>query len=113
MILPTLTITVEKSNGHDVYGQPAFAPGRKAKVCPIKLKFSTQHTTVRTDSSGTHGAADEAVADVVLLALPAAQIGEGDRLVINGHKVKVTAVHPRYEVGGRLDHYQLDCIAWT
>lgn len=112
MIIPTLLIYIERPSGYDLHGQPVLAPKRAAKVAPVKVKFTDQHTTVRTDSSGTHGAALETVADVVLLAKPNVDIQPGDIVTVVGRRVRVQAIHPRFEVTGRHDHNQIDCEAW-
>jgi len=111
MIFPTLKGFVHKSGGYDVHGQPKPGVVRPFMFAPVKLKFSDQHTTVRTDSAGSHGSALETVADVVILVRPEVDAQLADVLTIVGHKVKVSAKHPRFTPGGRLDHYQLDCVA--
>lgn len=112
MIYPTLRIEVHRMAGTDRNGQPLMVRQPDQLVCPVRLNFTVQHTTVRTDSSGTHGQAYEETADVSVLARPEANIELDDMLVIMGHKVRVASKHPRFEVTGRLDHIQLKCIAW-
>jgi hypothetical protein len=110
---PTLEVEVWKRTGSDVYGQPVQTKVRGEKVAPVRLEFSNQHTTVRTDSAASHGHAQETVADVVLLAVAATQIALDDMLVVLGHKVRVVKVHPRFTVAGKLDHNQIHCEAWV
>lgn len=113
MIIPTLLVQVHKQAGFDLRGQPKMTAAAPVLVAPVKVKFTNQHTTVRTDSAGSHGHAEETAADVVLLVKLEARVAPGDMLVISGHKVRVASKHPRYSIAGKLDHYQLDCVAWV
>ena len=118
MIIPTLTVVVLDRTAHDRFGQPTLTPAGREKVAVVKLIFTDQQTTVRTDSSASHGQARETVADVVLLAVPRTTIKHGDALEIaegplRGKRVVVSIVHPRYDVLGRLDHIELACEAWV
>ena len=109
MIIATLWITCQTTSGHDAFGQPVLGPTWKEKVAPVKILFGSQHTTVRTDSSASHGNAYEVVADVVFLAKANSNISMNDTLTIHGNKVSVTGLHPRYQVTGALDHVEIHC----
>lgn len=113
MIIPTLWIQRQGRLGNDLHGQPLLAPPSREIVCPVKLKFDAQHTTVRTDSSGSHGQAYELTANVVLLARTDTKIKIDDILTVVGNKVVVAELHPRYRVNGTLDHYEVRCTAWV
>lgn len=113
MLIRTLRVQVWKQKGTDLQGQPRMIRVDDERVAPVKLVFNTQHTTVRTDSAASHGAAEERTADVVVLAAPRTQAGVNDMLVINGQKVRVDKTHARYTVGGQLDHVELHASAWN
>lgn len=113
MIYPTLSVEVWQKVGSDAYAQARYARVAMERVCPVRLSFQTNNTTVRTDSAGTKGHAQEPNAAVTVLALPNTRIDIGDRLVITGNNVRVTEKHPRYSVSGVLSHYQIHCEAWT
>lgn len=112
MIVPTLWVDLFDRKASDRYGQPKVTSVGRVRVAPVKLMFSDDKTTVRTDSSGSHGSARELIADVVFLALPRVPIEKGDVVGINGHKVEVIGVHPRYTVTGQHDHNEFHCDAW-
>lgn len=112
MISPTLWIERHVVIGTDVHGQPTFGTRTREQVAPVKLIFDSAKTTVRTDSSGTHGQAQEFTADVVLLLRPTSKIMVEDILTVAGHKVKVIAEHRRYSPTGTLDHIEIHCLAW-
>ena len=113
MIIPTLRVEHRSQIDTNVYGEPVFAPKRFEKVCPVKLMTITQHTTVRTDSSSSHGHASEQVKDVRLLALPTTKIRLNDELTVMGERMRVDKIFPRHRVTGALDHYELHCVAWV
>lgn len=112
MIYPTLWIFVQSAAGRDKHGQPLLSSRVRHKVSPVKLIFSDQHTTVRTDSSGTHGSAIEKTSNVVLLAKPGSGIKINDIVVIGPHSVKVIGVHDRYDAQGKWAHSELHCDTW-
>lgn len=112
MIFPTLWIGCQTPLGSDVHGQPLLGQLKRERVAPVKLIFDSAHTTVRTDSSGSHGHAYEVTANVVLLALPSSIIAIGDILTVLGNSVQVIERHPRYRVDGVLDHLRIGCTAW-
>jgi hypothetical protein len=113
MIYPTLRIEVWQKRGSDQYAQPKFLKAVREMVCPVRLSFQTGNTTVRTDSAGSKGHAQEPNAQVVILAVPKTKIGIGDKLIINSESLRVVEKHPRYTVTGVLDHHQVHCLAWT
>lgn len=112
MIIPTLRIMRQALTGSDVHGQPILGVISWEMVAPVKILFGSQHTTVRTDSSASHGNAYENVADVVILAKADSKIAIQDILTIYGNRVKVIKLHPRYRVTGGLNHVEIHCEAW-
>jgi plasmid replication initiation protein len=112
MIIPSLLVKRQPAATSDLYGQPQLGAVTWEKVVPIKLKFTAQHTTVRTDSSASHGHAYETTSDVVILAMPRSKINIDDILTIGEYRVVVITKHPRYRVNGRLDHLEIHCAVW-
>lgn len=112
MIIPTLKVEHHKKVETNLYGEARIERQRDQMVAPVRLSFGQQHTTVRTDSAATIGAAMELVPTVVVLAKPKSNIAVEDMLVIMGNKVRVMEVHPRYTVEGKLDHLQIKATAW-
>lgn len=113
MIYPTLRIEIFAKTGTDGFSQPVYARRPDERVCPVRLSFKSAHTTVRTDSAGSKGHVTEAAAQVVVLAVPKTAIKIDDRLVIMGNSVRVIEIHPRFSVGGALDHHEVHCTAWV
>jgi hypothetical protein len=114
MITPTLLVQVWKgSKTRSVYGETTLVRAADEKVAPVRLDFDIQHTTVRTDSSSSHGHAEEMTAAVTILARPQTKIAFGDMLVIQGRKVRVLQMHTRYTTYGQPDHVEIRCTAWV
>ena len=109
MIYPTVPITVVRLVSTNVYGEPVHQVVGKERCAPVRLRFSNASTTVRTDSAGTRGHAQEDVAEVRVLVVPRTKIQIEDCFVIAGKTVRVTGKEPRMTVGGKLDHYELTC----
>lgn len=102
-------VYVRRQGGFDLYGQAVFGPRIPTMCAVVKLVKSSQHTTVRTDSGGTHGRADEFVADAKILLPPGTQIDIGDRIDMADGFVSIEAksIQPRYTALGRLDHLEI------
>ncbi len=110
MILATMKTQLLVADGFDLHGQRRFKPGKTLKVAPVKVEIRSQHTTVRTDSSGTHGAAGEQTADVVVLASPKTRVTLDDVLVVHGNRLRIEVIKPRFDAGGRHDHNEIHCV---
>lgn len=109
MIIPTLPTLLYRLDGYDLHGKPQMRLTGRIKVAPVKLVFESAHTTVRTDSAGSIGHAEEEVASVVVLALPAAKVQIGDVLGIGERRVEVFKIRDRHTVTGKLHHHELHC----
>lgn len=112
MIRPTLLVTRQSMTGTDIHGQPKFGAAVSELVAPVKLQFDVAHTTVRTDSSATHGHAYEGTSNIKFLSLPTSTIAINDVVTIRGRKVRVDQTHERYSVTGELDHIEVHCSIW-
>lgn len=96
------------SSGNELYG-----PNRPARCAVVKLNSRSEKSTVRADSSGSRGAAQEVLPDIVLLFKAGNAPDLEDRITVDGVKVRVTARMPRYLVTGAIDHYQVECEKWA
>lgn len=113
MIYPTLPVKVWNVAGYDLHAQPTLAREPDEKVCPVRLSFKVERTTVRTDAAASKGQAFDSTAQIVLLALPTTKIGNSSRIEVLGRSLRVVETHPRFTVSGKLDHYEIRCDAWV
>ena len=102
---------IQKPSSNNMYGELTLGAPVSAVCAIVKLEVSSQHTTVRTDSSATHGFADENVADAVLLLSNKITIMPNDVITVRGVTLKVVGVRHRMNVMGRIDHYEVRCTA--
>ncbi|MGS1116736.1 hypothetical protein [Castellaniella sp. UC4442_H9] len=93
--------------GYQPHGHPLYAQRRWSHCAVLKLRKSAADTTVRADSSATRGHAQEVLSDAWLLVAFDDDIRVGDRLVVMGFQIKVTAVRPRLGAFGDYDHNEI------
>lgn len=97
----------------DMYGNQVMLPSRPAKCGIVKLNVGDQNVTVRADSSASRGAAQETVADAILLFPVIYGVKTDDVIDVIGYKLKVTMVRARHSVNGQLDHHQVEAMVWA
>lgn len=113
MFKPNVHCTITRlESKYTLYGEQKEERSWRSMCGVVKLRMIDQQTTVRADSSASRGFAEESVADARLMFLPSSDITEGDIIEVDGRKVKVAIVHPRFSVTGRLSHKEVDCTAW-
>ncbi|WP_374335523.1 hypothetical protein [Methyloversatilis sp.] len=91
----------------NLYGQASWGLYRASKCSVIKLKTSVGNTTVRADSSGTRGHADERILDAVLLFLPSDMVRMGDEVTVGGIVGEVISIEGIFDIYGKIDHYRV------
>lgn len=113
MIFPTIPVKIWRIAGFDLHAQPQLVPQPDEKICPVRLSYKVERTTVRTDAAASKGHAFEETAQVVILAVPKTTIEKDSRLELLGQVLRVVEKHPRFTVSGVLDHYEIHCNAWV
>lgn len=114
MFKPNLKCRVQISSGkNDVYGQPI--PGRyvNERCAVVKLNLSNEKSSVRADSSASRGNAIEEEAVSVILLPATTQANKDDIIEVAGVKLRISARQPRFDVSGRLDHYEINATMWS
>ncbi|OAD82875.1 hypothetical protein ATN89_17485 [Comamonas thiooxydans] len=110
LLYTTMRIDVFKKLGVSAYSEPIYAERPvKERCAPVRLRFKSMATTVRTDSSGTRGHAEEEVAEIRILVPPLSVVRIDDVIGMLETKVRVIGREPRFNVRGILDHYELTC----
>ncbi|NIH77424.1 hypothetical protein FHV99_004676 [Ochrobactrum sp. P20RRXII] len=110
MFTPNLKGWMQSSTGYDVNAEKIYGAQRECPYATVSMKIDLQKTSVRADSSASRGAADEIATTRTKILVPTYVTASfGDRFVsVEGYRFLVQSVHPRYSVGGRLDHYEID-----
>ncbi len=109
---PKIPMTIERQTGHDLYGKPTFGAPVTVRCAPIRLEQDIKKTSIRTDKSGSQGAADEDIAVARILVEAKADIKRGDRVVCRGVILKVHTVYQRVSFENTISHWQVDCEIW-
>lgn len=104
---------VRQDGGYDLYGQPLPGETIQTRCAVVKLIATVQKSSVRADSSASRGNAREIVADARLLFSPPIVPNIGDRVIVAGVDLRAVSVFPRFDVVGRLHHYQVDLNVWA
>lgn len=113
MIFPTIPVKIWRITGFDLHAQAQMVAEPDEKICPVRLSYKVERTTVRTDAAASKGHAFEDTAQVVILATPKTKIEKDSRLELLGQVLRVVERHPRFTVSGVLDHYEIHCNAWV
>lgn len=114
MFRPNQAVTIiQQSKATDVYGQPTGSTRLTERCAVVKLDIHSVGTTVRSDSSASRGHGKELVADAVLLFTRTTVVQIDDKIEIAGGTFRVIGKHPRFSVGGSLDHYEVSAAIWS
>ena len=93
-------------------GLRKYAAPFDSKCGVVKLLSATEKSTVRADSSASRGNTEEILADSKLLFLPGTDIAVNDRVEIYDINLRVMSKRIRFDVAGRVDHYEVDFMIW-
>lgn len=111
---PNLSCTIaQRTGGFDIHGRPEIGTPRKSKCAIVRLKNQAEKTSVRADSSASRGMAEELLHDARLLLKPSDVVAIGTIIEVTGLKLEVKSIFPRYEIIGRLHHWEVDCDIWS
>lgn len=113
MYIPKNRCVITKAVGTNVFGQEQPGATVKERCAIVAIISNDKKTSVRSDSSASRGNANELLYDAVILVGPRSRAEMHDVMTVNGFKMKIMTVQPRYNIDGVLDHYQLDLQIWT
>ncbi|MEO9387053.1 MULTISPECIES: hypothetical protein [Chromobacterium] len=115
MFFPKNTCKITRlTQERDLFGKSkGVEKSWEAKCSVVRLLDGVGKSTVRADSSGSRGFAEEETLVGRLLLLPQADVQNEDIIEVVGRRMRVACVFPRFDVMGKLDHLQVDCVAWA
>jgi hypothetical protein len=114
MFRPNQTCRIQLASGkNNVYGQPEPGPYVTERCAVVKLEIAAEKSSVRADSSASRGNALEDEARSIILLTAATRANKDDLIEIAGVKLRIALRHPRFDVGGRLDHYEVHATMWS
>lgn len=101
------------SKDANLYGELGKGARKKERCGVVKLRHEIQHSTVRADSSASRGHAEEfTVSNVILLQANTVAVLRS-KLEVSGVSMRIMSIFPRYDVSGKLDHYEVQGEVWV
>lgn len=113
MFRPNTFCHVSKRAGFDDWGRESYGQRKRIPCSVVRLRVTSEKTSVRADSSASRGRAHEVQADSVVLLPPTQEVSIGDRLELMGYSFEVESVHPRLSIMGRHDHNEIGLKVWV
>lgn len=92
----------------DAFGQSIYGDKENIRFALVRFDLKTEDSTVRADSSATRGNIKEYHATGRILVGKRHKPDHGDLVVIDKKVFRIKEVEPRYNVLGKLDHYECD-----
>lgn len=110
MVIFGVKCIVVKQGGFDTYGTKIAGTRHAERCAVVKLEEIQMKSTVRVDSGATRGGAEESKAAAVLLMKPTSKVEVDDTIEMpaSGVRLRVMKKRFRYNVMGKLDHFQIE-----
>lgn len=109
---PSVPCEIRKFLGYDAFGAPQLGAKIREKCDVVTLKVEYEHTTVRADSSGSRGHGEEPRSKNRLLMSPKTKLDLNDQLTVAGVVLRITSKHARFDVTGKLHHWEVEGVPW-
>lgn len=90
------------------FGKFEFAAKKVVRCAVVSLDIKTVKSSVRADTSGSRGQAEQPEGDARLLFPKTSTIKVGDAVYKDGYWLEVIGVQPRHHVSGPVDHIQVE-----
>lgn len=109
MFIPNNTAWIHRvSATRDTRGERTYAKPVRIPCGVVTLNLEIGKTSVRADSSGSRGKAEEQQGTARILFPSYAVIEDLDMVQVAGETLEVIQVMPRWNILGALDHYEVD-----
>lgn len=107
MFRSNTTASLLRKAGRNIHGRESYSAPVSLPCSVVSLAERVVQTSVRADSSGSRGAAEEEVLQAVILIPPTFQVSKGDVIKILGRTIEIEGIEPRNDVFGRLHHQEV------
>jgi hypothetical protein len=109
MFIPNQTCHIRrKSTQINLYGEYTYGAKETIHFALVRFDNKQEDSTVRADSSATRGNIKEFHASGRILVAKNHNPLSGDLVIINKTVFEIKEVEPRYNVLGKLDHWECD-----
>lgn len=112
-VKPNITCKHSRQDGYDINSKPKYTEPKSIKCAVVKYKSTSQKTTVRADSSASRGRNQEMIYSTIILFDAKTDIRMDDVIEIFGEKLIVESIERRFDIGGKLDHYECGLNVWV
>lgn len=112
MYFPKNRCTIS-STTTDVTGKEQVTGTWPEKCAIVAIQISDEKTQVRTDTSATKGNAKELVCDAIILLGKNSKAKMNYVIEVEGYKMIIVGMQPRFNIDGRLDHYEMSANIWN
>jgi hypothetical protein len=112
MFLPNTFGFLQAFSGFNSFAEPEFGPAKRVPCAIVHLNKKVQHSSVRADSSGSRGSAEEFFSVSKILFPAHVVIANGYKFKIGAFTLKAVSIEPRYNVRGTIDHYEVEFEQW-
>ena len=113
MLIPNKKCRIHTSSGqYDLNGRPVQGQIVGEMCAVVRMLTRAEKTSVRADTSASRGAAIEEVSDGKFLLMPRTVADYDDLIEVDGQKFKIVGKQRRYDINGRLDHYEIFGESW-
>lgn len=96
-----------KGTQRNKYGKETYGTAVRIPLAVVRADRIVGNTSVRADSSSSRGAAEQTESIIMLLVPKHITVKEGDVIKFLSQYMEVTGTHPRIDVCGNLDHYEV------
>jgi hypothetical protein len=110
MFIPNSRGMLYPLTGMNGDGEPTYGPGQIVRCAIAALNQAVMVTSVRTDSTATHGSSEETALKSEIMFPATVKTKIDDKFSVAGFNMRVTSVGPRYNVAGQLDHYEVNLL---
>lgn len=114
MFRPNQSCVIQKASGkNDAYGMPLPGVRHTERCAIVEVRIRSEKSSVRADSSASRGSAMELETDAKFLLAKTSRAAIDDLLIHAGTQYRINSKHARYDLQGRLDHYEITCTYWS
>ena len=92
----------------DIRGERTYQLPVRVPCAVVTLNLEIEKTSVRADSSGSRGRAEEEAGTARVLFPTYVKVAELDIVEVEGETLEIIQVNPRRDIAGKLDHYETD-----
>lgn len=98
----------------NAYAEQELVASTSERCCVIDMTTRRESTSIRTDASASRGRSEMELGDLKVLLETTTTVRRGSVVKPYGYleQFKVDGIGPKFDVAGKLDHYEAVCTIW-